>query len=258
MNYNYHTHTFFCGHADGMCEDYIKRAIDCGIKNMGFSEHIPFAFPDGYESFYRLRLSETKDYFSILKELREKYKEKINIKIGFEMEYYPKYFDEMLLSAKRYGAEYLILGQHFIKQQAENHDGLYVLKNNDSYEDLSEYVNCVVSAIKTGVFSYIAHPDIFNYTGDVKSYDEQMTKICVASREHNIPVEINFLGIREKRTYPDNRFWELAGREKCPVTFGCDAHNIKSAYDDSSLETAKHLVEKFNLNYIGEPEIITL
>ena len=258
MNYNYHTHTILCNHAWGTCEEYIKRAIDSGIKYMGFSEHVPFIFPDGSESFYRLHTAEVEVYFFELYRLREKYKDQIEIKIGFEMEYHPIYFDEMLSCAKRYGAEYLILGQHFINQKAGNGDGLYVLLKNCSYDDLSEYVNCIVNGIKSGVFSYVAHPDIFNYIGENEFYNKQMTKLCVASREYNIPLEINFLGIRERRAYPDRRFWEIAGEERCPVIFGFDAHDKNSACDLKSLETAKLLVREYNLKYIGKPRIISI
>ena len=46
MDYNYHTHTARCGHAVGEDEEYVKRAIECGIKYMGFSDHAPIRFPD--------------------------------------------------------------------------------------------------------------------------------------------------------------------------------------------------------------------
>ena len=54
MTYNYHTHTYRCRHAAGAEEDYVVKSIECGIKYMGFSEHIPFVFPDGYESPFRV------------------------------------------------------------------------------------------------------------------------------------------------------------------------------------------------------------
>ena len=41
MNYNFHTHTYLCGHATGLPEEYIQRAISCGIKHLGFSDHAP-------------------------------------------------------------------------------------------------------------------------------------------------------------------------------------------------------------------------
>lgn len=253
MNYNYHTHTHRCSHASGSEEEYIQKAIASGIKFMGFSDHAPFVFPDGFESSYRVPLKDAEKYVSELKILREKYKNDIEIVIGYEMEYYPEYFSSMLNSAIESGAEYLILGQHFIGDECT--DGMHTTAKTDSVTRLNGYVNAVLEAIKSGVFTYIAHPDVLNFYGDESAYNEEMRKICVASREYNIPLEINFLGIRYSRRYPDERFWKLAGEEKSPVVFGFDAHDVDSAGDSASLIKAKELVLKYNLNYIGKPEI---
>ena len=120
MDYNFHTHTYRCHHATGTPEKYVKRAVENGIKNMGFSEHIPFIFPDGFESSYRMPYCEVMSYRADVMALKEKYKDKINIFYGFEMEYYPKYFEKMLKNAEKFRAEYLVLGQHFINQNDEN------------------------------------------------------------------------------------------------------------------------------------------
>lgn len=223
---------------------------------MGFSDHIPFKFPDGYESYFRIPIAEVEEYFNEISVLREKYKDKIDIIIGFEMEYYTEYFEEMVQNAINWGAEYLILGQHFIFN--EYPDGVWTGKSTDSDKNLKEYVKCIVNAINSGVFTYVAHPDIFRYTGDFDFYCKEMTKICDASKEKNIPLEINFLGIRDNRFYPYEKFWEIAGEIQCPVTFGFDAHDELSAYDCQSLEKAKELVLKYNINYIGKPKVITL
>ena len=94
---NYHTYTARCGHASGREEEYILRAIEGGIKILGFSDHIPFRFPDGHQSGFRVPVEQGRAYVALLSELREKYREQIEIHIGFEMEYYPLYFQEMLV-----------------------------------------------------------------------------------------------------------------------------------------------------------------
>ena len=256
MDYNYHTHTFRCHHAVGTPEQYIKKAIKGGVKYMGFSEHIPLMFPDGEESWYRLHMLDVELYFKELSILREKYKEQIEIKIGFEMEYYPLYFYEMLANARKFGAEYLILGQHYIKQDGTNHDGSHVFYNTDNH-DLKEYVKCVLSGMKSGVFTYLAHPDVINFVGDEEVYQAEMKKICELSKEMSIPIEINFWGIKNNRNYPDEHFWKIAGEIGSPVTFGCDAHDAESGFDEKSYEEAKKLVEKYNLNYIGKPKLVS-
>ena len=62
MEYNYHTHTHRCSHASGTEEEYVKRAVENGIKYMGFSDHVPLRFSDGTESGYRVPVSDAKEY----------------------------------------------------------------------------------------------------------------------------------------------------------------------------------------------------
>ena len=253
MIYNYHTHTFRCHHASGICEEYILNSIKNGIKYLGFSDHAAYKFPDGFESGYRVFTDDAEDYVNDLKALREKYKDDIEISIGFEMEYYPAHFNDMLDYAKKIGIEYLILGEHFIYD--EHPSGVYSGDVTDNAEYLREYVYEVVEGIKSGVFTYVAHPDLFNYIGDDEIYAEEMRKICVASREHNVPLEINFLGIRGNRHYPNKLLWKIAAEEKSPVTFGMDAHEAVHTFDSESLEKAKQMVDKYGLRYIGKPEL---
>lgn len=256
MTYNYHTHTARCGHATGTEEEYILRAIEGGITHMGFSDHAPYRFPDGFQSHYRIPMEQAQDYFSTLYALHEKYKKQIDLKIGFEMEYYPSHFSAMLDTARSLGCEYLILGQHFSGD--ERPKGFYVANPTQDISLLREYTNNVLAAMETGVFTYIAHPDIFHFTGDAAVYESAMRNICVAAREHNLPLEINFLGIRSGRHYPREGFWAIAGQEQSPVTFGFDSHDVQAAYDPASLDTAMALVDKYHLNYIGRPRLVLL
>ena len=256
MNYNYHTHTVRCGHATDGDEAYIQTAIAGGIKYMGFSDHFPFAFPDGYESPFRVPVAEAKAYVADISALAQRYKEQIDIKIGFEMEYYPSHFETMLQKAIEYGAEYLIQGQHFL--YGEHPNGVSSFRDNSDPKALDEYVSCVVSGIRSGVFSYVAHPDMYRFVGSRDLYQQEMRKICVAARECDIPLEINFLGIRTNRSYPNEAFWEIAGQERSPVTFGLDAHQSVDAADPESYKKAMELVARYDLNYIGKPKLINI
>lgn len=255
MDYNYHTHTPFCHHASEDPEEYVKRALECGITKMGFSDHFPFRFPDGFEKSWRIQTTEAQDYVSLVRELGEKYKGIIDIKLGFEMEYYPDLFGSMISDARAYGADYLILGQHFINSEWDYPKNVHSVLPTDSVDMLVGYVDAVVEAMGVGVFTYVAHPDIINFTGDIDIYKCQMRRICEASCKYDIPLEINFLGIREKRIYPRDTFFELVGQTGAYVTFGLDAHKAEHAYDGQSLAFAKEIVEKYSLNYIGAPKL---
>ncbi len=255
INYNYHTHTYRCSHASGTEREYIKRAVDNGVKFMGFSDHVPLKIGN-YESRYRVPEEKATEYVSFINKLKEEFKEKIEISVGFEMEYYPEYFNNMLQSVKKYGAQYLILGQHFLEEESKG--GLPSTAKRDNIYDLKKYVSLVIEAMETGVFTYLAHPDVFNFSGDKNTYLKEMEKICVASKKLDIPLEINFLGIKGKRHYPNPEFWKSAGRIGCPVTFGFDAHDVNSAFDGESLIIAEEMVENYNLNYIGKPKLIII
>lgn len=257
MNYNYHTHTYRCSHATGTEEEYIQRAIKNGIKYMGFSDHIPLKFPNGRQSPYRVPVESAEEYISTIKALSDKYKEQIEIKVGFEVEYYPDFFESSLKFAKELGAEYLILGQHFdIAEYHPNSCQAYYSGGDD--ELLVRYVNAVMEGMKTGVFTYVAHPDLNPPTDNIEHYRKQVKMLCTLAKELNIPLELNFLGIREGRCYPNRLFWEVCGEVGAPVTFGFDAHEVRAAFDGESLKTALKMVEEFNLNYIGKPELILL
>ena len=256
MNYNYHTHTYRCGHATGTPEEYILRAIEGGITHMGFSEHAPHVFSDGHESGFRLPAAQGREYIGELRELREKYRDRIDIRIGFEMEYYPSQFESMLADVRGLGAEYLILGQHFVGEEWPS--GTYILRPTEREEHLAEYVDCCIAGMRSGYFSYIAHPDLCDYRGDAEIYDREMRRLCLSSKELNLPLEINFLGIRAGRIYPNERFWRIAGEIGSPVTFGFDAHDVMAAYDADSLSVAEGLVAKYRLNYIGRPKMIDI
>ena len=96
MNYNYHTHTARCRHASGTERGYIESALAAGITKIGFSEHIPLEFADGHDTAHRLPVAEEELYFETLRALREEYRGRAEILIGYEVEYYPLYFKEQL------------------------------------------------------------------------------------------------------------------------------------------------------------------
>ena len=256
MTYNYHTHTFRCHHAEGTEREYVERAIAGGIKKMGFSEHVPQEFPEGYRSYWRMFSEDVADYFETLRSLREEYRGRIEIFIGFEMEYYPRYFDEMRRNALAWGAEYLILGEHYLN--SEYPLGKYAAFENGSEEDLASYADDVAAGIGTGLFSCVAHPDLFNFKGDPAVYEREMTKICKASLEADVPLEINLLGLRRGRHYPNPEFWRIAGKLGCRAVVGCDAHSPDDAYDAVSEGAALRMAESFGVEVESDPALILL
>ncbi len=223
MTNNYHTHTFRCHHADGEEREYIETAIARGLTTLGFSDHVPMPFPDGHESGYRIRITELGDYIAELQALREEYRGRINILIGFEAEYYRDRFEDMLALLGQYEYDYLLLGQHFVNNEV---DGVRTGVPTESEDILRAYVDHTLEGLATGKFTYFAHPDVINFIGDDTVYERHMHRLCEECRRMEIPLEINLLGLKEGRHYPTERFFRIAAEVENVAVLGCDAHHV--------------------------------
>lgn len=229
MLYNYHTHTKRCGHAGGEDREYVEAAINSGIKVLGFSDHSPMIYdPDpGPSVDHRMAVSMFDDYCNSVLSLKEEYKKDIEIHLGVEIEYYPKYFDKTYELLKNHGIEYMILGQHYTGNQSQK-CSRYSGADTKDEETFNDYVNTVAEQIATGRFSYVAHPDLINFSGDNSIREAGFRKICEASVKYGVPLEVNVLGIQENRAYPKRDFWKIAGELGVQMIIGIDAHNPRS------------------------------
>jgi len=188
--------------------------------------------------------SDVDDYIGTLTNLREEYKADIQILIGFETEYYPKLFDDLLKRLNPYDYDYLLLGQHFLENETS---GIYSGAPTANEEILKMYVEQTIAGMKTGKFSYFAHPDLINYIGDPEIYSKHMTRLCVSAKEINMPLEINFLGLSEHRNYPCDKFFEIVSQVGNQVIFGCDAHEARSINNRQMLANSEAFAKKFGL-----------
>ncbi len=219
---NYHTHTWRCRHAVGTEEEYVQSAVYRGLRILGFSDHTPYSFPAWYDSGYRMELSQLAGYAQVVQSLKDKYAGQIQIHLGLEAEYYPQYFPDLLAKLRDQGIEYLLLGQHFLGNEiGESYCG----RPTSEEETLERYCDQTVQAMQTGLFTYLAHPDLMRYVGPGSVYEHHMRRLCREAKSCGVPLEINLLGLREGRHYPDRRFWALAAEEGCACILGCDAHN---------------------------------
>ena len=240
---NYHTHTYRCNHAVGEDREYVETAIRRGLKVLGFSDHVPMAFPDGRESRFRVPLGLLEDYVTSVLALRDEYKADIDVRLGFEAEYYPDLFESMLRLLSPYPVDYLLLGQHF----NDSRETVYNPQMQFSREALRTYVDVVVADMETGQYSCVAHPDLFHYAGPERIYRAEMGRLCRRARELDVPLEINILGLREGRNYPCALFWPLVKAEGCRVILGCDAHAPKDVADPDQVQLALDYAARFGI-----------
>lgn len=246
---NYHTHTYRCGHASGEEREYIEKAIELGFKELGFSEHAPMPFPDDIPEdnhrrllSMRMKTHETEGYVNSLLSLREEYKNDIKIHIGFEVEYFESIFNGFLEHIKPYPIDYFILGQHFgtpYNPEKMVHNGAQT--GNEML--LVNYVDEIEKALSTGLFAYVAHPDLMFYRGSLEIYEREMTRLIKCANEHKIPLEFNLYGMQEVRNYPTFAFWQLASEIGCEVIIGSDAHKPENLLNPYAYKYATRFIE---------------
>ena len=251
---NYHTHTYRCGHASGDESDYLRRAMDAGLLTLGFSDHTPYDFYDEGERSQpmRMKMGELQGYADSIRSLAETYRDRIRVFLGVEAEYYPKYFSRTVEKLRDNGVQYMILGQHFLGNEIGE---AYCGRPTDDPRILERYVSQSVEALETGKFTYFAHPDLMLYTGDARDYFRQMRRLCRAAKETETPLEINILGIREKRHYPRESFWRIAGEEGNIAILGCDAHSPENVVDTVSEKKAISMAHRCGVPLLDSLEL---
>ncbi len=250
---NYHTHTYRCQHAYGTEQEYIERAIEMGLEELGFSDHIPCPYENNYVSRIRMTMKQAEEYVSYMRRMQEAYQDRIRIYVGFEAEYIPEFFSKQMDLLRQLDCDYLIMGQHFLESEDK---GPYMGTSTKDESRIREYVDSIVEGMETGRFSYLAHPDLIHYQGMDSVYEWEMFRLCKEMKRLAIPLELNMLGVMEGRHYPDERFWRIAGEIGNQVILGIDAHSPRHFLDLSSYEHCMNLVEKYQLNLIQELKFI--
>ncbi len=253
---NYHTHTIRCNHAAGTDREYVKKAIELGFTELGFADHLPQLYPDGYVHHYQMLLEQIPDYFESILSLKEEFKDKIKIFVGFEAEYFPEITERTVEYLKKFPLDYLILGQHLL----DEYNGTYSSRETDNPTDLKRYVDSAIKGIETGFFSLMAHPDLINYTPDDENYYNEMKRLCLAAKGKNIPLECNMLGAGNgtyyRRNYPSERFFKIVAEVGNEVIISCDAHDPGMLENKRAYEFCFDLLQKCGITPIQKLKLI--
>lgn len=253
IDYCYHTHTYRCGHAVGTDEEYVIEAIKAGIKILGFSDHV---FLPGFPRIpTRGGQKELDDYIASISALKEKYKDQIEIHIGLECEYHPSFvplFKSYLASGK---IEYLILGQHY---RIDNNFSSWTLYNNiyDDHEAANRYVRETLEAMDTGLFIYLAHPDL--YVTMFNTWDEKCEmyahEICKKAKEINMPLELNVNGLHwehgDRLKYSYKEFFKIAKLYDNDIIIGYDSHRPSDFHRKDTLKYLLDMIDELGLKHV--------
>lgn len=246
---NYHTHVQRCKHASGTEEDYVLEAIKHGFDELGISDH----GPDPANAIgYRMDWEELDDYIAEVSRLKKVYSDKIKIYTGFEYEYKPEN-DERFLRAirERDDVDYFALGQHFFINDAGIEKSVF---GDVEPDDFKFYAKSVERACRSGMFSFLAHPDVIfmNMTEHSRQADEMIDRVVRTCIEYDMPMEMNANGMRrpllqttagKRYTYPYRPFWDKAAQLGARVIIGSDCHQVQDLCDDKFKEAFRLAAE---------------
>jgi len=224
---DYHNHTKLCKHAEGEVSDFIEKAIELGINEFAFTDHIPL--PDSYDIAHRMQMEEIEDYIKWIENARVKYPE-IKILTGIEAEYIEGFEDFTDQFLQQYNFDIVIMSVHFIKSwTGRNWVFKYDFPDKTLPQIYSEYINTVNEGIKTNLFDVVGHIDLVKKPGFplMQEVAEEVHNVLNNIKKHNMVLEINTSGYRRKiaEPYPSTDWMQSVKKLEIPISVGSDAHS---------------------------------
>ncbi|OIP53744.1 MAG: histidinol phosphate phosphatase [Helicobacteraceae bacterium CG2_30_36_10] len=234
-----HNHTALCNHAEGEISEYVEMAIKAGTAYLGFSDHAPMDF----DPKYRMSFEQMQKYESDVLQTKEKYKDKIEILLGYEVDYLEGHIDERILNAK---VDYLIGSVHFIGDWGfDNPEFIGRYENENIDEIWQKYFDAVEMMAQSRLFDIVGHIDlikIFKYLPK-KTILEIAKNALLAIKKAEMVLEVNMAGLRKPihEPYPSLEILQEAYKLGIAITFGSDAHKPEqvSLYAKEVIEMAK-------------------
>ena len=227
MRIDLHNHTILCNHATNSVDEYVQRAIELGIDEYGFADHAPM----NYDPKYRMDISQKQQYEKWVLDAKEKYKDKIKILLGYEVDYLDGYILDEIIKSK---VDYLIGSVHFLRNKSDmwgfdNPEFIGVYKSKDIDSIWIEYFDAIKSMAKTGLFDIVGHFDLIKVFKFLPKKDIRLIAkdALLEIKKSNMVLEINPAGLRKpiNETYPSKQLLELAFEMQINITFGSDAHS---------------------------------
>jgi len=228
---DYHVHTARCGHATGAMERYVERAIEAGLTELGFSDHLYMYWlpPDRRDPELAMAEWEHDFYIEDVARCRSRYGRDIAIRLSTEADYIAGHEQALERILRRYDWDYVIGSVHFLDGWGFD-DSRYQAgyAEWDIDQLYARYFATVAASAETGLFDTIGHTDLVKKFGHRPHADQQAAYAEVAARfaRARVAIEVNTGGLRkpvgEAYPHPDLlRACRLAG---VAATLGSDAH----------------------------------
>lgn len=217
-----HNHTPLCNHAEGEMYEYIEKAIANNTKYFGFSDHAPMDF----DPKYRMSFEQMQTYENDVLKMKKKYKDKIEILLGYEVDYLKGHMDERVLHPH---VDYLIGSVHFIDDWGfDNPEFIGRYEHEDIDVIWQKYFDAIEEMANSKLFDIVGHVDlikVFKFMPK-KDINEIAKNALLAIKKADMVLEVNMAGYRKPiaEAYPSLSLLQEAYNLDIPITFGSDAH----------------------------------
>ncbi len=256
-----HTHTNYCD-GNNTPEEMVLAAINKGMKTIGISTHGPLPF----DVKWAVDDDKIQTYIDEINALKEKYKDKIDVLLGMELDYFiDTEFDHIDKSILKQ-LDYTIGSIHYLGRFDDGRpwtvDGSYdkLLSGiNSSYDGdvkkaISDYYYHLSKMVEKYKPTVVGHMDLvkknnknnllFNENEDW--YKDSVCKCLDIIKDSDSVIEINTGAIARgymTEQYPSRWILEEINSRQIPITINSDAHlndNIACKFDEM-YELAKEL-----------------
>lgn len=224
-----HNHTVF---SDGQNtpEQMVISAVKNGLTAVGISDHIYTP----HDERYCMKKEAEFDYISTVKDLKQRFADKITVAIGAELDLFSQKTDK-----NKY--DYIIGSVHYIKREGKYYpiddskqDELYLIDEvygGDETEFCRDYYNEVVQNVADNRPDIVGHFDLITKFGLIDENSEQYRKIALDAvdkiLEYDPIFEVNTGAVAKeirRVPYPARFILEHLKEKGARVTVNSDAH----------------------------------
>ncbi len=230
-----HVHTSLCNHAVGTMEQYVRAAIERGLRRIVFLEHLEL----GINYFHRTWLRETdfRQYFQEGGELRKRFCKQIDIWLGVEVGFNPDRIEELQSWIDRYPFAYIGLSYHFydtgrehLNMLSHKEHNLRALERIGLQKIVSEYFDALLLAIDTLPCDKVCHLDaVLRHHPEVyfaPEHWQQIDRLLNKMARKKILLEVNTSGYAHRNApYPSIPLIRRAQELGVALVAGSDAHH---------------------------------
>lgn len=244
---DWHTHNQMCGHAKGTIENYVEAAIQKDLKTIGITDHFPYEIYSNMEGIpheeYSMTMEETKTYLSTIQKTKNQYKEKINIRGSFEIDYIVNQVPTLnnVLENIKEKLDYILGSIHVLYSERgpwcfDDSRFLDEFKNYKSNNQVYlHYYNTMLEMVKDETFDFdiVCHFDLpkkFNRRPENKDLImEKAQEVLKGIKKRDLTIEINTSGFRKEvgEQYPSYEIIQKIHDLNIPIVLSSDAHHPK-------------------------------